>query len=219
MPRKSNPYGYTIVENAYTHPIIRWDDTTPHMELPPSIKETTTSDGEHHKIITHDNLVKEACKEAARVAGVAPDDVINAIAAYRNIAVSLIANGVDVNLLDIVSVKPKIDPNREAPENTRATKRVSTRVTPNISGLIRLSEERPDLPITPQNWVEQLFEHGSHIRKTIGWNYKEGDRYKAAGEHDAPKARRYERTYEQALQDLKTGAPPPPQYTRRKNQP
>ena len=80
MPRKTNPYGYTIVENAYTHPIIRWDNTTPHMELPPSIKETTTSDGRHHKTIAHDDLVKEACKEAARIAGVPADDVINAIA-------------------------------------------------------------------------------------------------------------------------------------------
>lgn len=39
MPRKSNPYGYTIVENAYTHPIIRWDATTPHMELHPASKK------------------------------------------------------------------------------------------------------------------------------------------------------------------------------------
>lgn len=196
MPRKRNPYGYTIVENALLNNQHRWEPEPEEMELPLRIyKMNTKQRGEHYRI-KHDDLMDVAANEARRVAGVSKEDAINAISAYRNVATSLVGNGISVDLMGMVDLYP----------NTGGNKRLTTKVKAWLLGLMRLAEERPDLPITPRNWYVQLFEHGSHIRKTPGWDYKRYDEERAAG---VPH-RRNARTYAEALSDLKTGAPVPP---------
>lgn len=195
MPRKRNPYGYTVVENAILNNRHRWEPEAPQMEVPLGVqKMNSTQRGEYYRI-KHDDLMKAAAKEASRVAGVSKEDAINAISAYRNVATALLANGISVDMLGMVDIH----------RSESKHKRLTTKIKPWLSGLIKLADERPDLTFTANNWYTQLFEYGSHIRKTPGWDYKRYDEEREAGK----KHRRNARTYADALRDLKTGAPVP----------
>jgi hypothetical protein len=206
MPRLRNPYGYTIVENAHKQNHAKWNNEEPEWELPSGIRKRTTKERGEFYTASHNTLLKAAAKEAARTTGLTEEDVINAVAAYKNVAVALLGLGVDVDLLGMIKVKSLVEPTRTATQQSDPLqKRISTQVEPWLSGYMRLSEERVDLMFTPWNWYELLFEHGSHIRKTPGEKYKQKDKELEGGYR-----KEGQRTYEQALADLKAGAPVPP---------
>ena len=205
MPRLRNPYGYTIVENAYKQNRSSWKPEDPEWELPNGIRKRNTKQRGEFYTANHKTILKAAAKEAARVTGLHEEDVINAVAAYRNVAIALLGLGVDVDLLGMIKVKSLVDPNKASSEELDTSrKRISTEVEPWLSGYMRLSEERVDLMFAPWNWYELLFEHGSHIRKTPGKVYKQKDQNLEGGYR-----KEGYRTYEEALADLKAGTPVP----------
>ena len=200
MPRKKNPYGYTINENALKRNKLTWGAAaTEKMKLPVGTRKTSTSQRGEFCVIDHEDLLRAAAKEAQRVTGVHQDDVINAVNAYRNVAIGCLANGVDVDLLGLVDIRVRNIGHQNTPPS-KTTKRVSTKIKSWLSGLLRLVDERPDLPITPQNWHETLFEHGAHISKTPGYNAKQRD-LRQDGKPEPPGYR----TYDEILDDIKNG--------------
>lgn len=150
MPRLRNPYGYTIVENAYKQNRSSWKPEDPEWELPNGIRKRNTKQRGEFYTANHKTILKAAAKEAARVTGLHEEDVINAVAAYRNVAIALLGLGVDVDLLGMIKVKSLVDPNKASTEELDTSrKRISTEVEPWLSGYMRLSEERVDLMFAP----------------------------------------------------------------------
>lgn len=205
MPRKNNPYGYTVNEQRLERDVLRWDsEESTAKKLPAGSRKIHTKNRGDRVVLTEKALINAAAEEAMRVAGIPKEDVQNVIAAYKNVALAAIGNGVDVDLLGISKIKVNLNtPTEQAPHRTsKSPKRLTTSSEDITSGLARLGEERPDLTFTPNNWYTLLFEHGSHIPRTPGKRYKERDAKRAEGRVTT---RRGERTYQQALNDLKVG--------------
>lgn len=205
MPRKNNPYGYTVNEQRLERDVLRWDsEESAAKKLPAGSRKIHTKNRGDRVVLTEKALINAAAEEAMRVAGISKEDVQNVIAAYKNVAMAAIGNGVDVDLLGISKIKVNLNtPTEQNPQRTsKSPKRLTTSSEDITSGLARLGEERPDLTFTPNNWYTLLFEHGSHIPRTPGKRYKERDAKRAEGRITA---RRGERTYQQALNDLKVG--------------
>lgn len=205
MPRKNNPYGYTVNEQRLERDVLRWDsEESTAKKLPAGSRKIHTKNRGDRVVLTEKALINAAAEEAMRVAGIPKEDVQNVIAAYKNVALAAIGNGVDVDLLGISKIKVNLNtPNEQNPQRTpKSPKRLTTSSEDITSGLARLGEERPDLNFTPNNWYTLLFEHGAHIPRTPGKRYKERDAKRAEGRITA---RNGERTYQQALHDLKAG--------------
>lgn len=205
MPRRNNPYGYTINEQRLERDVLRFDsDELVAKKLPAGSRKVHTKKRGDRVVLTEKALINAAAEEAMRVAGIPKEDVQNVIAAYKNVALAAIGNGVDVDILGIVKIKVNLNTPTEQPaqRSSKSPKRLTTSSEDITSGLARLGEERPDLTFTPNNWYTLLFEYGSHIPRTPGKRYKERDAKRAKGQ---VVARRGERSYQQALHDLKIG--------------
>ena len=64
MPRLRNPYGYTIVENAYKQNRSSWKPEDPEWELPNGIRKRNTKQRGEFYTANHNTILKAAAKEA-----------------------------------------------------------------------------------------------------------------------------------------------------------